>query len=137
MLPAAEAAIAQSGNPNAAISGLTGTSEAKITPARERGSEGPPAGSMNLTPRTHVDTIGAIDFDPDPIPAAPARQQPKQSQAIQSPAGRDEPTIRVTIGRIDVRAIMPAPPARRSAPAQKQTALSLEEYLKRRSGGRL
>lgn len=45
---------------------------------------------------------------------------------------RSEPsTIRVTIGRIDVRAVMPKEPAR-PAPATRQSAprLSLEEYLR-------
>ncbi|MGA9994023.1 MAG: hypothetical protein WBP93_01355 [Pyrinomonadaceae bacterium] len=52
------------------------------------------------------------------------------------------PTIRVTIGRIDVRAVMPdSKPAPRaassSAPARKTHGpLSLEEYLKQRNGGK-
>ena len=49
-----------------------------------------------------------------------------------------QPTIRVTIGRIDVRAVMPdAKQAQhRSAPARKAHGpLSLEEYLKQRNGG--
>jgi len=46
------------------------------------------------------------------------------------------PTVRVTIGRIEVRAVMaPAPlPPKRSLPATPR--LSLEDYLKRRNGGR-
>ncbi|HEY7126517.1 MAG TPA: hypothetical protein VH540_21445 [Ktedonobacterales bacterium] len=46
------------------------------------------------------------------------------------------PTIRVTIGRIDVRAMLPPqnqPP--RAAPARSGPALSLDEYLKRRERG--
>ena len=42
------------------------------------------------------------------------------------------PTIRVTIGRIEVRAITPpAPPPPRATPARPTPALSLDEYLKR------
>jgi hypothetical protein len=46
------------------------------------------------------------------------------------------PTIRITIGRVDVRAIMPAVPAPRPAPKRSSPALSLEDYLKQRGGGR-
>jgi hypothetical protein len=47
-----------------------------------------------------------------------------------------EPTIRVTIGRIEVRATAPAPPP---APAARPTGprLTLEEYMRRRNEGRL
>lgn len=47
-----------------------------------------------------------------------------------------EPTIRVTIGRIEVRATAPAPPP---APAARSTGprLTLEEYLRRRNEGRM
>ncbi|MGB9178810.1 MAG: hypothetical protein WCB68_06125 [Pyrinomonadaceae bacterium] len=57
-------------------------------------------------------------------------------------AESSSPTIRVTIGRIDVRAVMPdSKPAPRaaasSAPARKTHGpLSLEEYLKQRNGGK-
>ena len=54
--------------------------------------------------------------------------------AAESPA----PTIRVDIGRIEVRAITPpppmSPPAQRTAPARPGTALSLDDYLKQRNG---
>lgn len=48
------------------------------------------------------------------------------------------PTIRVAIGRIEVRAITrpPAPPTQRTAPARPGSALSLDDYLKQRNGGR-
>lgn len=46
------------------------------------------------------------------------------------------PAIRITIGRVDVRAVMPDRPATRPAPERRSPALSLEEYLKQRSGGK-
>jgi hypothetical protein len=58
------------------------------------------------------------------------------------PARQDEPpektqTIRVTIGRIDVRAVTaPAPQEPRRAPARPAPQLSLADYLKQRGGGR-
>jgi len=45
-------------------------------------------------------------------------------------------TISVTIGRIDVRAVFPQPPAPRGSRTEKAAAMSLDEYLKQRSGGR-
>jgi len=43
------------------------------------------------------------------------------------------PTIRVTIGRVDVRAVLSEQPARRAQPEAHKPAVSLEEYLKQRS----
>jgi hypothetical protein len=56
----------------------------------------------------------------------------EEGQAGQAP----EPTIRVTIGRIEVRATAPAPPP---APAARPAGprLTLEEYLRRRNEGRM
>ena len=60
----------------------------------------------------------------------------------QPPAQRDESpeqtqTIRVTIGRIDVRAVTaPAPQDQRRAPVRPAPQLSLADYLKQRGGGR-
>ena len=46
------------------------------------------------------------------------------------------PTIRVSIGRIEVRAVLPPmPPARRATSSRSGHKLSLEEYLKQRQGG--
>jgi hypothetical protein len=47
------------------------------------------------------------------------------------------PTIRVAIGRIEVRAITPppTPPAQRATPARPGPTLSLDDYLKQRNGG--
>lgn len=45
-------------------------------------------------------------------------------------------TIRVTIGRVEVRAIMPPAPPTRAKPALPGPALSLEDYLKQRNEGK-
>jgi hypothetical protein len=74
-----------------------------------------------------------ISLDSDLTPAVPASQQQRQNRPASTGPGQQ--TIRVTIGRIDVRAVMPASPARRSAPASKHNALTLNEYLKQRNGG--
>ncbi len=45
--------------------------------------------------------------------------------------------IRITIGRVEVRAIFPAAPwASSTAPRRKHPPLSLDEYLRQRNGGR-
>jgi hypothetical protein len=51
--------------------------------------------------------------------------------------GPPAPTIRVAIGRIEVRAITPppTPPAQRDTPARPSPALSLDDYLKQRNRG--
>jgi hypothetical protein len=45
------------------------------------------------------------------------------------------PTVRITIGRVEVRAVVPEP-AQPSPVARSEPALSLEDYLKQHSGGR-
>jgi hypothetical protein len=66
----------------------------------------------------------------------------KAAPVAQPPARREESpektqTIRVTIGRIDVRAVTaPAPQDQRRAPARPAPQLSLADYLKQRGGGR-
>ena len=54
----------------------------------------------------------------------------------QPPAAPVQPVIHVTIGRLEVRAVLPNTPATASA-AQRATPVvqSLEEYLRQRSGG--
>lgn len=62
----------------------------------------------------------------------PPASMPAEGIARPEPA----PTIKITIGRVDVRAMMPAAPAPRPAPARPSPALSLDDYLKQRGGGR-
>lgn len=61
----------------------------------------------------------------EPIPYAPEAER------------ETAPTIKITIGRVDVRAVMPERPAPRAPPERRNPALSLEEYLKQRSVGKL
>lgn len=65
----------------------------------------------------------------------PAHQLSERALAQGLPSERPS-TIRITIGRVDVRAIMPgAQPALRVAEEKKPSrGLSLDEYLKQRSG---
>jgi hypothetical protein len=74
-------------------------------------------------------------------PAAPqARTMTDQFAAeppVGTPAPQPAPTVHVTIGRIEVRAITPpAPPAPSAAPPKPSRRLSLDDYLKQRAEGR-
>jgi hypothetical protein len=44
------------------------------------------------------------------------------------------PSVHVTIGRVEVRAVLPPAPEPRAVPAPSSTRLSLDEYLKRNAG---
>jgi hypothetical protein len=46
------------------------------------------------------------------------------------------PTIEITIGRVEVRAVQPPAPSRRPAAERRGPSLSLEDYLKERNRGR-
>jgi len=48
----------------------------------------------------------------------------------------ESPTIRITIGRVDVRALMPPPQPPISRPARPKPNLSLDDYLKQREEGK-
>ncbi|NTX40993.1 hypothetical protein HUA78_41850 [Myxococcus sp. CA033] len=75
-----------------------------------------------------------------PAPSARSSTGTTRQESAESPASRNtsqapaEPVIQVTIGRIEVRAVTPAAPAR-SAPTRPSPSPSLEEYLARRNGG--
>lgn len=62
----------------------------------------------------------------------------KSAHAFPVEIAEPSPTINVSIGRVDVRAIISQQPAAsdQRPPAQKSGTLSLDEYLKQRSGGR-
>lgn len=62
------------------------------------------------------------------------RSAPEQA-CVQPPAAEATPVINVTIGRVEVRAVPTAPLPQRTE-GRGQRPMSLEEYLKRRGGGR-
>jgi hypothetical protein len=66
-----------------------------------------------------------------PSVGAPASEQ----RTVAGPTAPQRPVIKVSIGRIDVRAVMPAPAAPKVRRERTQPSLSLDEYLSRRSGG--
>lgn len=63
------------------------------------------------------------------------RSAPEQARVEAPAAAEATPVINVTIGRVEVRAVPPAPPPQRTE-ARGPRPMSLEEYLKQRGGGR-
>lgn len=60
---------------------------------------------------------------------------PPVSEIATHPAPQSAPVIRVTIGRIEVRAVAPEVQSPRPRSPRPKPALSLENYLKQRNGG--
>jgi hypothetical protein len=103
--------------PQPAIVHLSATQSSRLTIS-------PSEPKSSLEPRSLVPTRPVIQ---PPIAALP---KPPFSPPVVKPS--TPPTIQVSIGRIDVRAIAtPTPPRRTSTPSQPK--LSLEEYLRSRS----
>jgi hypothetical protein len=85
---------------------------------------------------------GALVPSPEPsvrrvvVEARTTRRRSAPEQArVEAPAAEATPVINVTIGRVEVRAVPTAPLAQRTE-ARGPRPMSLEEYLKRRGGGR-
>jgi hypothetical protein len=73
-------------------------------------------------------------YEPAIAPAAGQRDVPSEQRIVERSMAAP-PSIHVSIGRIEVRAITPAP--RASAPERRPaTRLSLEQYLRERNEGR-
>ncbi len=74
-----------------------------------------------------------------PPPASPPHNQggtpARRSPELTAERAATVPTIRVTIGRIDVRAVTPPEPPPRPKPVRSGPTLSLDEYSRQRKGG--
>jgi hypothetical protein len=113
----------------------------------------------------HTRELRELFIEPRVPPAAPPaawrstvdvpRTQPRRDPRVASTAGRvhsrrleglpatspasAEPEVRITIGRVDVRAVLPPTPAdaSRTTPSPRATqAMPLEDYLRQKDGGR-
>jgi hypothetical protein len=95
------------------------TSGAPVTPSS-------PSGGKLVAP------VSLRRADQESVSASPDRA------AVPTPAADTAaPTIKITIGRVDVRAVTPDKESPRPAAPARNHALTLEEYLKRRSGGKI
>ncbi len=102
--------------------------KAASPPSETAHSQHPSASkTVAITPAATSHVMPAAHVRPEILkPALPSETKRKSTS-----------TIQVTIGRIEVRAIMPpAPPAPRTKPARTGPTLSLEDYLKQRNQGR-
>jgi hypothetical protein len=88
----------------------------------------PTAFTGRRRPASQPDRVDGPALRPAPPPVKTARAERGATEP------HAEPTIHVTIGRIDVRAVMPAPSAP-TRPAVPVEALSLEDYLRRGTRG--
>ena len=75
------------------------------------------------------------------VPVATRPQRPEDPDVMSAAAvpynlTAAEPSIRVSIGRVEVRAVFPTAPPRRAQPARPKPSLSLDDYLKQRNRGR-
>ena len=78
-----------------------------------------------------------FEKQPQIRPLTAAEGSPQISLTLPPQEMRPGKTIKVTIGRIEVRAVMPQTPAYRpqTAPQEPQPKISLEDYLKKQRGG--
>jgi hypothetical protein len=81
--------------------------------------------SLTATRAGSAELASAAARPADPNPAS----QPLAGAAA-------EPAIRVTIGRVEVRAVFPEQAAKRTPPPRFKPRVSLDDYLSRGSGGR-
>ncbi len=122
------APIAPAPAPPAAIAGPPGQEGAPGTPgmAGPAGPVGPggPAGTSETCSPSVTPVFGMPAISPLPSPP------------LALPDSRPAPTVKVSIGRLEVRAVSPTPPApvtKRPKPLRRP-AVSLDQYLQQRSG---
>lgn len=84
-----------------------------------------------VPPRVNTPRPAPIRLQDGPVSAFGPRHEPPSATQLEGP---EASIIRVTIGRIEVRAVLPpAPPPSRS---RRVPAMSLDDYLRTRQGGR-
>jgi hypothetical protein len=86
--------------------------------------------------QTHVSPAG-VGKQPKIRPLIATQAGPQISSSVLPQQAPPEKTIKVTIGRIEVRAVMPQAPLFRpqTDPKETQPKISLEDYLKKQRGG--
>jgi hypothetical protein len=94
-----------------------------------RSPEGAPEGYLSVRPSPRQETAAGSEPARPAVPNLPSTTAPTAS-------GAAEPAIRVTIGRVEVRAVFPEAAAKRSPPQRFKPSVSLDDYLNRGSGAR-
>lgn len=108
--------------------------EISASETRER----PPAapGRAPLVPEVRAQTPEVPPVSADTPEATQPAAVPRRRAVAEETSS---PTIRITIGRVEVRAVTPDPPpepAQPSPAARPEMGLSLEDYLRQHNGGR-
>jgi hypothetical protein len=115
------------------------------TPAEHRVPDAPEAGPLTpaqarAAPITTPASSGAMLVAPASLRRADQEGGRASPDRVAVPAPAPDaatPTIKITIGRVDVRAVTLDKESPRAREAERRNpALTLEEYLKRRSGGK-
>jgi hypothetical protein len=84
--------------------------------------------SLRLAPDRLANTLASL-------PSSETATLPDPSDISLESAPQPQRVVHVTIGRIDVRAVMPSPPPQPPAHPHPRPVLGLDDYLKQRSGG--
>jgi hypothetical protein len=95
-------------------------------------------GERIVHPRAERVMANKVDQVVEPTRGAPGRvDKSLEALTASEESNRTEPpVVRIHIGRIDVRAIMPPPSQPTSKPAPVQPRLTLDDYLRQREGRR-
>lgn len=105
-------------------------------PGQPEASQTPQQLTLGPTKSGVQQALAPIEIRSEAVQAQSTLAAKPSSAAVPEPEP-SAPTIRVSIGRIDVRAVTPpAPSAPRPAAMRPGPALSLDEYLKQQKGGR-
>jgi hypothetical protein len=124
-----EPGVRRTGQDAPDFASVTGTQHPTAQVAARRQAGRPPAGEQ----------IIPVPREPDRPAARPATAPaPRRAAADNQAAPPPPPAIRVSIGRIEVRAMLPAPPlpAPIPAPAPSAPLVTLDAYLRERTGRR-
>jgi hypothetical protein len=113
----------------------TGSPPRQSRPAQSAGATAGILGDSPLPSR-----MQPVPAPPQPIASASAPQSAKPIDLLIAHGAANhttdsEPALQVTIGRVEVRAVFPAPPPRRVPPVGRKPSLSLDDYLKRNLKG--
>jgi hypothetical protein len=73
---------------------------------------------------------------PPVLPRTSASEERIVPHTLQTPVVDDDPVVKVTIGRVEIRAVMGAPTRTERRTPERPKAMSLEKYLERGRGGR-
>ena len=105
-----------------------GARSERLTPVRRTTQPGSPTPAPSQASRN---VVAGIDDPGHPTAARASRREPTRPNESHV----EPPIIRVTIGRIEVRAETPTPPPRKT-PSPSRPKLTLDAYLKERKEGR-